>query len=626
METDPIEAVYEERRRRFGARADDLERRSRRLGNLRLAVFVLAVLAFLTPVFGASERLGWTLAAVLLTVFVALVAVHRRVDRRRDRARDRQRLNDEALSRLARDWDGVPEPRLTVADPPSFARDLDVFGHASLWKLLGTVATPLGKATLARWLLEPAEPAEIRDRQAAVRQLAPLLDVRQELQRLVRSMDELSPDCEPFLRWAEGAPWLARRRWLKGCARALPVLLWTLLGLATAGILPHHLWLFVALFNLVFSARSAGQVHAIFHRISAREREFLGYSRALELLIDEASLTAGAPRLRELRQALAAGSGAPRQMRRLHRLVALADVRHSSLLHAPVQALTMWDFHVLDRLEGWQREAGRSARAWLEALAEIEALSALAGLSFDQPDWCFPEVLAEDCQAGELRFEAEELGHPLLAAGVRVCNDVTVGPPGTFLLLTGSNMSGKSTLIRALGSNAVLAQAGGPVCARRLVLPSLELGTSVLIEDSLEDGVSFFMAELRRVKEIVDLAAASRRRGRTLFYLMDEILRGTNTFERQAAVRKVLIHLLRAGALGAVATHDLMLAEIDGLAPACRPMHFRETLGGDGEPAMSFDYRLRPGVATTRNALKLLELVGLIQESARNADNDDRYP
>ena len=215
--------------------------------------------------------------------------------------------------------------------------------------------------------------------------------------------------------------------------------------------------------------------------------------------------------------------------------------------------------------------------------------------------------------AAQLHCHLDDIhvGHPLLGAG-RVANDVEVGPAGTFLLVTGSNMSGKSTLIRALGLAAVLAQAGGPVCAESLTLPPVELGTSVLIEDSLEDGVSYFMAELRRVKEIVDLAAESRRRGRTLLYLLDEILRGTNTVERQVAVRRVLVHLLAEGAIGAVATHDLMLAEIDELADACRAVHFRETLeGGAGRPRMSFDYKLRPGVATTRNALKLLELVGI---------------
>jgi DNA mismatch repair ATPase MutS len=216
------------------------------------------------------------------------------------------------------------------------------------------------------------------------------------------------------------------------------------------------------------------------------------------------------------------------------------------------------------------------------------------------------------------RIEACQLGHPLLPDSARVANDVTLGPPGTFLLVTGSNMSGKSTLLRAVGVNVVLAQAGGPVAAESLRLPPVLLATSILVEDSLADGVSFFMAELLRIRQVVDLADRAKGEGRVLLYLLDEILRGTNTRERQIAVRRVVTHLLAAGALGAVSTHDLELAEIPDLAAAVRPVHFRESFEpgaeGQGRPVMTFDYQLRPGVATTANALKLLDLVGLGEE------------
>jgi DNA mismatch repair ATPase MutS len=200
-----------------------------------------------------------------------------------------------------------------------------------------------------------------------------------------------------------------------------------------------------------------------------------------------------------------------------------------------------------------------------------------------------------------------------------VPNDVTLGPPGTFLLVTGSNMSGKSTLLRSIGMNVVLAQAGGPVAALSFRLPPVLLATSILVEDSLVDGVSFFMAELLRIRQVVDAAGRARDAGRVPLYLLDEILRGTNTQERQIAVRRVLSHLLAAGALGAVSTHDLELAQIPELAAACQPVHFRENFAPgaerQGKPVMTFDYLLRPGVATTANALKLLDLVGLGGES-----------
>src|SRR5262249_9308664 len=219
-----------------------------------------------------------------------------------------------------------------------------------------------------------------------------------------------------------------------------------------------------------------------------------------------------------------------------HRRVVLSDVRHAALLHTPLQLLLLWDFHVLALLERWQRDFGKRARGWLGALGELEALAALADLAHDNPGWAFPEVAPRE----PVTIEARGLGHPLLPETVRGPNDVTLGPPGTFLLVTGSNMSGKSTLLRAVGVNVVLAQAGGPVCAEKLALPPLDLATSILIEDSLADGISFFMAELLRVRQVVDAADRAAGEGRVLLYLLDEILRGTNTRERQIAVRRVL--------------------------------------------------------------------------------------
>jgi DNA mismatch repair ATPase MutS len=294
----------------------------------------------------------------------------------------------------------------------------------------------------------------------------------------------------------------------------------------------------------------------------------------------------------------------------LHRRVVMSDARHAALLHFPLQLFLLWDFHMVWRLELWQRAVGPRARGWLAALGEMEALAALAGLAFDNPGWAFPTVTEP-----EDRIAARALGHPLIEAAHRVGNDVEVGPPGSFLLVTGSNMSGKSTLLRAVGVNTVLAQAGGPVCAAEMRLPPVEIATSILIEDSLAAGVSFFMAEVLRIQKVVAAADRCAAEGRRLLYLLDEILRGTNSSERQIAVRRVALHLLRRGALGAISTHDLQLAEIAELRAASRPVHFRETIhpGGEG-PAMTFDYAMRPGVATTVNALKLMELVGLAPE------------
>jgi DNA mismatch repair ATPase MutS len=308
------------------------------------------------------------------------------------------------------------------------------------------------------------------------------------------------------------------------------------------------------------------------------------------------------PLLTELRERSSGGAAA---LHRLERALSLIEGR-GSLVHGIANALALWDVHALVHLDRWRRRDGIDLRGQLEALGSVEALAALATLAYDNPTWVVPSL---DATAD--RLTAASLAHPLLPAATRVANDVTVGPPGTLLLVTGSNMSGKSTLLRAIGLDMVLAQAGAPVCAGSLTAPVVELRTSIRLADSLERGVSLFMAELRRLKEIVD-AARVEPRDRPLLYLLDEILHGTNSAERRIAARAVLGHLVHAGAIGAVTTHDLALAAEGVLATASVPVHFTERVtDGGGASAMSFDYRLHSGLATSTNALRLLALVGL---------------
>jgi DNA mismatch repair ATPase MutS len=313
------------------------------------------------------------------------------------------------------------------------------------------------------------------------------------------------------------------------------------------------------------------------------------------------------PVLVDLHERSRGGAGA---LHRLERALSLVEGR-GSLMHGIANALALWDVHALIHLDRWRRQDGVMLRTRLDALGSMEALAALATLTHDNPSWKFP---AQDADID--RVTAIAIGHPLLSAATRVANDVTVGPPGTMLLVTGSNMSGKSTLLRAIGLNVVLAQAGAPVCAERFTMPIVELRTSIRLADSLERGVSLFMAELRRLKEIVD-AARLKQRQRPLLYLLDEILHGTNSAERRIAARAVLSQLISAGAIGAVTTHDLGLAAEGELAAASVPVHFTEQVTDGAAGEMTFDYRLRPGLATSTNALRLLALVGLADKSEK---------
>jgi len=644
-------AVYARRRDRFAAAEARLASRSRALSWARLAAVAVALFTLLQVLLDAAAPPAWTwgLLAAAVAVFVALAVVHDRVIRRQRRWSELAAVNADGLARLERRWDDLP-PSLAppsvappavapppetlddhaVADthpdghPPAVARDLGLFGAVSLARLLSTARTPAGRATLGRWLLEAAPVDEARRRQPAVAELAADLELRQDLELAGRlalleraeRRDGGDADPEPFFAWAEGEPWLLARPWLLWAARLLPLVTLALIAAAILGLVPSSLAALLVVGNLVLSWTCQGPVHERLDRVSAGAAELAAYAAALEVVAADRSDTPrsdtprfDAPLLAALADELSAEDApAATWMRRLARRVEIADARHGSF-HVVVQVLTLWDFHALSFIEHWQAAAGRRVRRWLSALGELEALAALAALAHDQPAWSFPTL----ADAGPGRLEARNLGHPLLADGARVGNDVAIGPPGTFLLVTGSNMSGKSTLLRALGLDVTLAQMGGPACADALTLTPLALGTSILVEDSLADGVSFFLAELLRLKQVVERAAAAHRQGRSLLFLLDEVLRGTNSRERRLAVTAVLEHLLREGAVGAISTHDLELGHVPVLETAARPVHFRETVrpaGGDGPP-MTFDYRLRPGPAPTTNALALMAAVGL---------------
>ncbi|HEY0970907.1 MAG TPA: hypothetical protein VGE02_08055, partial [Gemmatimonadales bacterium] len=414
-------------------------------------------------------------------------------------------------------------------------------------------------------------------------------------------------DVGRFLDWAEAEPWLARRHSLS-VARWLLPLAWAVTGaLVALDIAPTVALALPLAAGVALAALSGRAVVRLLGGAAPGSATFRLFAEQLDAMVRE---PVEAPMLRRLQDGLISdGTPAPLALRRLRRTLDAAELRYSPLLHGVVNVVTAWDLHVLAALERWQHGAGRRARAWFDALGEMEALAAFAGLLDGQPDWSLPEI-AED--AG--RLEAEGIGHPLLPPSACVRNDVAVGPAGTFLFVTGSNMAGKSTLLRAIGSNAVLALAGAPVCARRLRLPPVAVMTSMRVSDSLAAGLSFFMAELVRLKGVVEgaRAAAVDPDAPRPLYLLDEILQGTNSAERQVAARRIVRHLLDAGAIGAISTHDLGLADPPELRAAAVPVHFRETLGtGPGGPSMTFDYLLHPGVATSANAMKLVEMIGL---------------
>jgi hypothetical protein len=596
------ETIYRSRADAFGVEAIRLSRRFNRIANLRLVAFVATGTFLIWGVAqGAPVAVGLGLA--LAATFVGLVRYHQQLGLQRDRATGLRDVNVESIERLARRWESIPLRHRMPADPRHpYAADLDLFGRASLLHLLDTTRTSMGQETLARWLLQAAAPETVRARQTAVAELVPKLDLRQELQVSAGPEDPPRPDPEPLLSWAESEPPLLRRGQL-WVARVSPVLL-GVFGLAqVTGRLGWPVWLVFLLVNVVLWQALGQRAYATLSRIGTQEPALRQYAAGFRLL---STVTFEAPRLGALQGALHAnGRSAADHIHTLER-IARCVIPRSALVYWVVQIICLWDVQVLAALQGWQATVGPSLREWLEALGEIEALAALAALAHAHPGWAIPEIDSAAC-----RLEAEQAGHPLLAPGIRVDNDVILGPAGTFVLVTGSNMAGKSTYLRTIGSNIVLAQAGGPVCARAFRMPPLDLCTSMRVVDSLEHGVSTFLAEVVRLKQVVDVVrhAADER---TVCYLLDEILQGTNSAERQIAVRQVVRFLLARHVIGAISTHDLALADHAELDARAHLVHFQETLVDAPEgPTMSFGYRLQPGLATSTNALQLVAMLGL---------------
>ena len=612
---------YQQRHDEWAGRARALTGRWNALGNGRLVAFALGVVLLVWGIAALAPLLVY-LAIAAFVAFVVLVWQHRALRAVRERSLALAAINAEGVARVSRDWAKLPrrDDRLPDADHP-YDADLDITGPSSLLHLIDTTTSAGGQARLRGWLLAPASVTTIRERQAAVAELAPRLDDRQELARHGR-LARPAPPPDRFLRWAEDEPWLTDHPWLPWIARVLAVgFVLGVIAQAT-GLVPLPLWLPILIVNLLVSTLAAGPAPDIIAQVHSQHGALQRYGGQLGEIT---SWETQSPLLVGIRQRLTASGGtAATALRRLDRILSWSIPR-GSLVYFPAQAAVLWDVHVLAALEGWQRRNGQHARDWLDTLFETEALAALGGVSGDNPSWAMPDV-----DPRHDRLAADALGHPLIRDDERVPNPVTVGPAGTFLLVTGSNMSGKSTMLRAIGVNAVLANAGTVVCAQWLTMPPLDLWTSVRVTDSLSKGVSFFMAELLRLKSVVDAAhdhavAPGERR---FLYLLDEILQGTNSRERRIAAQGIIEQLVRDNAIGAVTTHDLDLANQPDLARAAVPVHFREHVAdGPNGAEMRFDHLMRPGIATSTNALRLMEAIGLslpVRSLPRQAGQDDQ--
>lgn len=589
---------HERRRQALTHEAERLSSHANRLSVVNLGLFVAAVVVGISAISQGNDRLGAG-AAALFCVFAVLMVLHRRLLARRDLAEVRCAVHRRHLARLSGDWLGFPSTGegLLPTDHP-YAHDIDVVGIGSLFQRIDVTHTPRGEQLLAAWLGAPASPEIISARRAAVEEIAERIELRQELEAAVEiASGHGKLDAAPFLEFTIQPPFFVPRPWLLPAIHVLPVVLIGAVAAGQLGLLPAWAWLAVAGVQAVVSLAFGRRVAKIFDLVAARRGFAEAFHRMLLLVERE---TFESPLLRELQKRTRAGDVLPSvYMRRLDRWVGLADLRTQFLVHLPVNVLLLWDLHVLWHLDRWNQDVGRLVADVFDALGSLEALSSLATLRHGDPSTTFAEI-----GEGDDALTAEGLAHPLLPLATRVPNDVPLRGPGTGLIVTGSNMAGKSTLLRSVGLNVALALAGGPVCASAMRVPPVRLRASMRAEDSLQQGASYFHAELTKLRRVVaDLD------GVPVMFLLDELLRGTNAHARHIGARAVLMHLLDRRACGMVATHDVALSELEHEHPErISNSHFTDVVQ-NGE--MTFDYKLRPGVVRTSNALRLLRLAGI---------------
>ena len=589
-------SVYQHRLGNATILRDRAHRRWSLLGNVRLAAAIIAVIG----VWQMWDEAGtfWplvTLAAVL--AFVVLAIQQRRAGLVRDMHNARITVNQRAINRLNHTWSELPDPMDAGVDRThAYAHDLNIVGPASIAQRISTPATSHGWSALFQALLTNRSPIDITRRQQAIHELSTKLDLRQDIEAV--SLDaESIPDADPLLTWARAEDWLRDLEWLRWFALVGPALVILSVLLYVVGVVPWAVILLPVTINALVFALAGSQAAARVQGITPMREAVSGYGHIMARISSDSP---GAPLLQDLDSRL---SGAASAMQVLARITNFS-IPAGSMLYFPLQMTLMWDVNVLHQLERWRASHGRDVAAWLDAMGEWESLAALSVLTHDHPEWTSPEI-----DASHTDIRAEAMAHPLLHESIAVPNDVSIGPAGTFLFVTGSNMSGKSTLLRAIGANAVLAQAGANVCAARFEMPPVRISSCMRVEDSLAHGVSFFMAELLRLKSVIDQMQVSD--DRMGLYLLDEILQGTNTAERQIASRHVLQQLTGMHAIGAVSSHDLELIEDTDLEQVAIAVHFAEHFTRkDGKPDMTFDYRLRPGLATSSNAIRLMELIG----------------
>lgn len=595
-----VKQKYERREGSYNKLLQNQEKAERYISNLRPAVFITGIGAAALMYIVHNYILFTAIIVSFTVIFIYLVVRHERLKDSMKYTTLLRDINACSLKRLKGEWNTFTDDGGGFKDSShSYTGDLDIFGKNSLFQWINTANTFIGRRKLSELFLGVlGNSDDIRERQEAVDELATMLSWRQRFLAEGMLAKGKMQDPEDIINWAKESSEVFRKAWVILIVRICPVV--TIL-LALTGFVLHKIpyYLPVAALVLQFTLLSykKKERYRVFSIAENYADDLKVYYKMMKLF---EKYNFKSPHIKKIKGGIKdkKGSEVFKQIDRLSSIIDSISNRRN-LFYVFINILALWDFQNIIALERWKHKSGHVLKNWFDALGRIEALASLAVIRFENSDWIMPMI----CDGKEAVFEAKGIGHPLLT-GKRTYNDFAIDNKVKVLLITGSNMSGKSTLLRTAGINLVLAYAGAPVCARWFQASIMGINTCMRISDNLGENISSFYAELLRIKKIVTEAETGKR----VFFLLDEIFKGTNSLDRHTGAKVLINKLSLTNSIGLVSTHDLELCELERENARIANYHFQEYYN-DGK--IYFDYELRPGPSTTRNALYLMQLAGI---------------
>ena len=566
-------------------------------GWLRFAVVVVLVAAIyiLLP----SGLLYVAAAAIILMIFFTrLLLIDLRNKANIEKTRYLININKDELKALSHDYYHFEDGLAHSPKEHLYSNDLDIFGRASLFQYINRTASEMGSALLADWLLHPADTAILQQRQTAIKELAIETEWRQQLQALGKQKKIQTATQQRLQNWLNEPKGFSSAKYWAWLRFVLPGILLTILALNIAGIVPYqirNMALLVFAIIAYFIAKKVAPIHQYLSKIVSELEVMAGSIELIEKLHCTTELLTGMQK-----QFLQKNYASSSALKELKGIVEKLDLRFNPVVFIPLDVLLQWDLQQVLALDKWKKKYHQHALQWFNMLAQFEALSSLATLSFNHPEWYFP-VFKES----HFFMQGKQIGHPLINVSKRVNNDIFINESGEIMLITGSNMAGKSTYLRSIGINVVLAMAGAPVCAESFTLSPVQIISSMRISDNLEESTSTFYAELKKLKTVIDLV----NEGAKVFILLDEILRGTNSLDRHTGSVALLKQLIKKHAAGIIATHDVELAQLKETFPRnILNYHFDAQVSNN---ELYFDYKLKTGVCESLNASILMKKIGI---------------